>query len=493
MNQPHPQRGWLLLLAFLGVLVLWVTSPQNATRAWAGTLPPPVIHYGADPVVGEVREPCANEATTPQAIILSPTDNWQARLQMASPGETLLLRAGVYIANDLLKFPAGAVAAPITLTPYNCEAVTLYASLRLRSYNTVAGLRIEAQQISAPEWVIRVDGEGTKVERVIIRHNTILGGTVDAIRILAGSERVLITGNHIDGGGHGHNIFITAEDQLALPDQIEVSNNRLSKRYFNIPAEDMFQVRDVAQVSFSHNTCTDALHMEECVDIKNAQTPVWVYANFFDGANLHQVGMGEDSSGGCMVIHETDGHPEQHLVVDNFFYQCKRTALRFASGALGESSGALVWGNLLVHSSNEDGVIPIWQAQNVIWSHNTLVNGNLKLGNTAQDKLPVATVITNNIFYGTRIDDSTQPPASAYQCQNNLFYQLAGRGFTQSPCLNTLTEEPRFLDPNTNNFRLPYDSPARNQGDDGLTLGAYAFDFVENAPSLYLPLIIKRW
>lgn len=491
---PQSMRGGIMLfVAGLGWL-LGATQPQAQPRPLFGTVPPALVHYGAEPVVGEALEPCETEQTIPAAVVLTSTDRWAERLRSAQPGETLLLRTGVYTTSALLKFPAGAVSAPITLKPYNCEPVTLYASLRLRSYNVVAGLHIETVGVNFPEWVIRVDGEATgPVERVIIRHNTIWGGLVDAIRVVDDATRILITGNQIDGGGNGHNIFITSEERRFWPDLIEVSNNRLSKRYFNTPAEDMFQVRDVRNVLFSHNTCTDGLNLEECVDIKSAQAPVWVSGNFFDGDLLHQTGRGEDNSGGCLVIHETDGHPEPHMVIGNFFRNCKRTALRFASGELGEISQAVVEGNLLTHSSNEDGIISIWQAQNVVWNHNTVVNGYLKLGNDDQDKLPINTLITNNIFYGTRIDDRTQPPASTYQCRNNLFYQLAGIGFTQSPCQATVIADPLFVNPNTNDFHLPYATPARNQGDDGLTLGVYAYDFVDESPGLYLPIIAKQW
>jgi hypothetical protein len=490
----------LLLLLLRPVPFLHLTSSTFAHIS-AGTIPAPVS-YGAPTLVGEPLEPCESEQTTPQAVILLPSDAWQARIRAAVPGETLLLRGGVFMASDLVSIPAGSAGHPITLKPYNCEAVTLYATLRPRSYNIIAGLHIETQGIADPNWIIRVDSkERGHIEQVIIRHNTLLGGYEDAIRLRGDVQRVLITGNHIDGGGVGHNIFVTAEDQPIAPSQIEISNNLLTKAYppyANLLSEDMFQARDVGQILFAYNTCTNGLSMEQCVDIKSSQTPLWIMNNLFDGGNLQIIGNGEDGSDGCMVIHETDGKPENHQVGRNLFKNCKGAALRFASGdqAAGdpvEISRATLWENLLVSPDTTEGEILIFRAQQVEWNHNTVINGYLKLGDAAQVKSPQDTLFRNNIFVGTRIDDRTQPPASTYRCSNNLFYQTSGTGFVQQPCANSLTSDPLFVDPSTDNFQLDATTPARDQGDDGLTLGAYRVAFVEFDNLLYLPNIAKNW
>jgi hypothetical protein len=483
---------WRLLILFTLIWLGLAATPtvsQSAATSGATTVPP--IIYGVSKPIGITAEPCETEITTPGALIVSPAEDWQARLQQASPGDTFLLRAGVYQATALLKLPAGEAGRPITLKPYNCEAAMIYASLRLRSHTQIAGLHLETQGLLDDRWVIRIDGqESGRIEGVALRHNTILGGTIDAIRVLDNVHRVVITGNEINGGGNGHVIFVTAEERLLLPDQIEVSQNRLAKSYYATPGEDMFQVRDVGQVVFVHNTCTDGINMEECVDIKSTVTPVTISYNLFDGDHLHQQGTGEDGAGGCMVIHETDGQPENHWIEHNLFKNCRGTTVRFATGAAESISRATVRWNLFVQTGgSETAVTPIWQAQGVVWQHNTHINGHLKLGDELRQKLPRDTVIQNNLFYRTRIDDRTQPPEFSYLCSHNLLYEGSGTGFAQSSCPDLLTSEPLFVDLAGGDFHLQESTPARNASAEGLTLGAYPYQFISFDPAAYLPLV----
>jgi hypothetical protein len=478
------------LLAWLG---LGAAPANQSTIAHAAATIPPIL-YGVTQPIGPTAEPCATEATTSGALLLAPAEDWQSRIESASPGDTFLLRGGVYQATELLKVPAGEAGRPITLKPYNCEAVLLYASLRLRSHTRLAGLQLETKNLADDRWVIRIDGqEGGPIEGVVLRHNTILGGSIDAIRILDNVRRVLITGNEINGGGNGHTLFVTAEERLLLPDRIEISQNRLAKSYYVTPAEDMFQVRDVGKVFFHHNTCTAGVNMEECVDIKSTAMPVTISYNLFDGDQLHQQGTGEDGAGGCMVIHETDGQPDNHWIEHNFFKNCRGTALRFATGSEDSISRATVRWNLFVQTGvAEAGVIAIWQAQGVVWQQNTHINGHLKLGDEQQLKLPQDTVIQNNLFYRTRIDDRTRPPDSTYHCSHNLLFEGSGTGFAHSPCPQLLTADPLFVDVAGGDFHLQPSTPARNAGAEALTLGAYPYQFIDFEPQVYLPLITSE-
>jgi len=48
------------------------------------------------------------------------------------------------------------------------------------------------------------------------------------------------------------------------------------------------------------------------------------------------------------------------------------------------------------------------RAENVEFSHNTVIQGYLKLGDAAQTRYRKDTVIKDNIFYQTKLDDHTQ-------------------------------------------------------------------------------------
>jgi hypothetical protein len=475
--QPTHNRRWQpLLCAITGLLllVLFAQTVQAADNA-ANTLP----EFGAMPTLGEALEPCETDAQLPTAKLIDKNMDWQAAIQAGQPGDIFLMRAGAYtVDTKYLVLPAGASGQPVTIKPYNCEAVTLYASVRPQSYNTIAGLHIETQGIKEDRWVIRVDGKQYgHITGVIIRNNTILGGTYDAIRVMDDTANVQITGNQIDGGGNGHVIFVTAEDEVLLPDQIEVSNNLLTKAYYKTVSEDMFQVRDVLHVTFSHNTCINGYGMEQCVDIKSTRVPLLISDNLFAGDQLHLGVAGEDGAGGCMVIHETDGDPQAHLIQHNFFRDCKGTIIRFAAAApeRGEISSAIVQDNLITASNAGSGQIPIFQARNVEFNHNTLVNTHIKLGDADRTRTPQNTTFRNNVIYQTVIDDhaSDADADPDVACRHNLLYGVNGNNFDAANCTHSITEDPQFVAAAAGNFQLQPTSPAATAiGDDGRSLGA---------------------
>ncbi|MEZ4661880.1 MAG: hypothetical protein R2911_30390 [Caldilineaceae bacterium] len=465
-------------MATIALTIILLATQHKGALAYhpaLQTIPQPQPAYGATAVVGEALEPCDTEKTQDNARVIAPADDWQKIIfEEANAGDVFLLRGGVYQAADQLRGPEGKPGQPVTIKPYDCEAVTLRGTFRPLSYSVFAGLRLEGVGVPDTKWVVRVDGKNMGPLRTIIfRNNTIVGGDVDAFRISDDVVDVLLLGNHIDGGGNGHDIFVTSENRVKLPDQIVVSNNLLTKAYFDTPSEDMFQVRDVARVEFSHNTCRDGHRMEQCVDIKSTVTPVVVRYNLFDGDTLHLGGPGEDLANGCMVIHETDNSPDAHRIDHNFFRDCRGEAIRFAQGNADEISSGIVRHNIFISQGvgEEDGAIPIWQARYVRFINNTVIRGYLKLGDSLQNKAPTDTVIKNNIFYQTTIDDNTASPAYTYECSHNLLFATGGNGFEHSPCPNTIVAEPLFVDIN-NDLRLVSGSPGVAAGDDGLDMGA---------------------
>lgn len=464
--------------------VLWLSLTICAlclANGYVGAMP---VHaqsplYGAVDGVGPGLEPCVTEADATNVTVIRPMDDWQQILTTAQPGATLLFRAGSYQSQDKLWLPTGTLGNFITLKPYNCEAVTLYTSLRPLSYTLIAGLTIEAHGVSDGDYVIRIDSEYKgkywgNITQVQIRNNLIRGGSMDALRISDDATHITITGNHIDGGATGHNIFVTSEKLLQKPDQILISNNKLTKLYFATPAEDMLQVRDVGYVEFTYNTCTDGLTMEQCIDIKTTTQPLLIAHNFFDGEHLHQLGAGEDGADGCMVIHEGDTVADQHVIEYNYFRRCKGAAIRFASGTTaGLTSSGLLRYNLFFQTSYSEGEIPVVRAQNLEFTNNTMICGRFKLGNGDHTSLPVNTVIKNNIFYKSEIEDNTRLPAASYTCTHNLLFAILG-GFTTSGCTDTIDKDPQFADIVLPDFHLRPTSPALRSGDAQNDIGAFA-------------------
>lgn len=459
--------------------------------------------YGAATAIGPSAEPCMTESVGGNITVVNPSDNWQQLLTEAKPGATFLFHGGTYQSQDKLWLPPGAPDQFITLKPYNCEPVTLYTSLRPLSYTKISGLTLEAKGVNDSNYVIRIDSEYKgkywgNITQVLIQNNMIRGGKTDAIRISDDSTHITITGNHVDGGGTGHNIFVTSEKLLQRPDQILITNNRLTKQLFDTAAEDMFQVRDVGYIEFTYNTCTDGLNMEQCVDIKTTTQPILIAHNFFDGEHLHQQGAGEDGADGCMVIHEGDSVADQHIIEHNYFKRCRGSAIRFASGSQdGLTSSGLVRYNLFFQAGYQEGEIPIVRAQQIHFLNNTMICGRFKLGNGNQSWLPNNLFIKNNIFYKTEIEDNTTLPAAPYACSYNLLYATRDSGFAVSGCTNTIQSDPQFAAVLAADFRLLPTSPARQAGENQATLGALDIfqptsqpaPSPDLSPRIYLPLI----
>ncbi|MFN8491571.1 MAG: hypothetical protein U0350_28495 [Caldilineaceae bacterium] len=479
-----------LILATTLFLVLLGVSTYQPLQAQATTLEPataatiylPYVSVpstdqtiGASDIVGEKLEACVTEQTAPNALVLAPTDDWQNAIIKAAPGTTLLLHGGVYQASDKIWLPSGQADQWITLKPYNCETVTLYTSLRPGSYNVIAGLHLEALGIGDLTWAIRIDGKNKgPVRHLIIRNNTIFGGEKDALKVSADVADVLITGNHIDGGKASHNLNVQSEGVAAAPDQIVISNNLLTKQYFNSVAEDMLQVIDAGNIEFSHNTCANGPAMEQCVDIKETRAPLNIHHNLFAGDTLHTTGPGVDGSAGCMVIHEHNKQPENHLIEQNLFRNCRDTVIRFASEGGNAMARATVRANVFVNPDATDAdAILIWRAQDVVFENNTMIRGTLKLGADGDPtKIPQNTVLKNNIFYQTNIADRTQAPA-AYQCGYNLFFKIAGN-LAQTRCQNSLWDvDPLLADPAAAAVQPAANSPACNAGESGANQGAF--------------------
>jgi len=431
--------------------------------------------YGAATVGESLEKPCVTKATVPTALVLSPADDWQSALTQAGPSATILLHGGTYQSTDKLWIPNGQPNRLITIQPYNCEAVTLYTSLRPGSYNVIAGLHIEAVGISDTTWAIRIDGKNKgPIRQVVIRNNTILGGDKDAVKVSADVVGATITGNHIDGGKASHDLNVQSEGTATAPDQIVISNNLLTKHYFNSVSEDMLQVIDALNIEFSHNTCADGPAMEQCVDIKETRAPLNIHNNIFDGGSLHTVGDGVDGSAGCMVIHEHNKQPENHLIDHNLFRNCRDTVIRFASEGGNALARATVRNNIFISpdSTDLDGLL-IWRAQDVDFENNTMIRGDLKLG-VAGDatRTPVNTTLKNNLFYQTRIDDRTTPPTSTYQCSYNLSFQITGN-VGQANCQNSQwNADPLLPDIAHEQLKPASNSPACEGGENGVTQGA---------------------
>lgn len=499
------KRSLLAMLTYWCLLTLCIAG--QTPEATAQTIPPlPVDYptYGAPALVAEARESCATEATLAPTIILTPDQDWEAILtDEVNEVQNFLLRGGIYRASDKLQLPPGLPGTPRLIKPYNCERVTIYGSLEPTSHTIIAGLHLEATERNNEKWTIRMNGDEETLTDIVLRHNRITGGSIDAIRINDAVTDVIIKENHIDGGRNGHNLFVTGSVipsitvtstfSSAIPNNITITGNLLTKRHFATASEDMLQVRNVGLITVTHNTCANGSNMEQCIDIKRTTTPLLIAHNLFDGDTLHHTGQGEDGSGGCMVIHEEDTVADPHRIEHNFFRHCQRTVIRFATGGDEIVGSAHFRYNLLIQTAGAIQIVPVEAATNLLFEYNTMLYGTLKLGRGDQARSPTGLVLANNIFYRTEIEDHLSSSGQPYQCHHNLFYQQTGSKFEVSSCTASIEADPAFADLTLQNLYLRADSPAIGAGENDTLLGALPIDtgqFVRH--QLFLPMIWRE-
>jgi hypothetical protein len=336
---------------------------------------------------GEHQEACDTEQTIPDALILGPSDAWQRRIKTASPGETFLLREGIYkVEREQLRLAKGHSERWITVKPYDCEEVTIWGGVRPQSYNLIAGLRIETDTEPYAVWV---NGR-TAVRRVVLRNNSMLGGTKKALLINHDARDIRVAGNIISGAKSGHSVWIgnwNSDKSAKKPTNIVLDRNLVKKDYFGDirGSEDTLSIKTAGRgIVLSNNRFTHSYNIENVIDIKGvADGPITILNNFFDGPNLFLGSYGgNDSTGVCIVIGNEEKPPElvQHVIESNFFDRCYGGDIALGGGE--RNGSALIHNNIFYHEHTQ-----VVTHQAVFGrtfdseiSNNTFIQGAFKLG-----------------------------------------------------------------------------------------------------------------
>jgi len=431
---------------------------------------------------GENQEECDTEQTIPDAIILEPSDAWQRRIKSASPGETFLLREGTYeVKRDQLRPATGRSERWVTVKPYDCEQVTIWGGVRPQSYNLIAGLRIETDKEAYAVWV---NGR-TPVHQVVLRNNSMLGGTKKALLINQDARDIRVTGNIINGAKSGHSVWIgnwDSDKSAKKPTDIMFDHNLVKKDYFGDirSSEDTLSIKTAGRgIILAHNRFTHSYNIENVIDIKGvADGPITIRNNYFDGPNLFLGSYGgNDSTGVCIVIGNEEKPPElvQHVIESNTFIRCYGGDIALGSGQ--RNGSALIHNNVFYHQHTKvithQAVFARTFDSEI--SNNTFIKGAFKLGRSSSGcsgPTPENLVFKNNIFYGTRVIDQTDNcPQVDYRLEYNLLFDLPEE-FERGVQRYNQVDDPGFVDVSAHNFRLKDSSPAHGAGEGGGDMGA---------------------
>jgi hypothetical protein len=397
-----PALAALVLLVGGGAWAL--TSEDPDPHPTAPVLSPDPAYGAGD--VGASAEPCTTDGAR------ATPDDVDDRLAAAAPGDTVLLTEGTY---DGLDVPAGRTGARVTVKPYDCAPVVVDGPVRLSSYTTVAGMRLEAPD---DEWVLLIGSRGEDPrEQVTVRHNTVRGGTIEAVRIHDNVSDVDVRGNDLDGGRDNHVLKVVSETGEYHPDRVTVASNLLHKDDAPDDTEDLLQAEGHARLTVTRNTF-GRNPGEDAVDVKTGTVGVTLTRNYFAGPRI---------AGECVLVQGSGG---RNVVARNYL----DTGCSLSVGAHLSDSAAVLRENRLVN-----GLLRLRRSSGVEVLGNVMEGGTLKLGVEDDDDQPRDAVLTGNVLLGTQTLDRTTPAGLDYTCTGNVLHDTRG---DRLRCTGTDTSDP---------------------------------------------------
>lgn len=389
--------------------------------------------FGATGILGPAGASVRTCDGVPSCVVRGPTEAWEAAIETAAPGSTVLLRGGAYAATTSLVVPAGTPTALITVANYNGEVPVLPRTLIPRSHTRFEGLAVEAFSNS---FAIDVTSTtSTRVEDVVFKNLRVRGATSDAIRIKGNVHDVTLESSDVDGG-RDHHAILSDCDADSPPcaftvEDILVRNNHVSKSisYPSAAGEDVIQVEGAGTFTIERNTFENNPNGEECVDTKQTGRDggsLVVRGNIIDG-----------NCGGLLFIQRRAAGAD--LIESN---------LLRGGGSLirGTATGSEIRNNVLL-GADLTVASPDFRA---VLGHNTWTGlGNrLTFGDSTGQPGAIETV--NNIFDQTFFAGGSGP----HNAVGNLLNGTSGG--TLGTCVSCVTGNPLLADV----YKLEVGSPA---------------------------------
>ena len=301
---------------------------------------------------------------------------------------TFLLRGGTY---GSVTVPAGAI-----VKPYDCEPVTIAGSVELGDGATLAGVTVTSDEA----WVLEIDGSD-----ITVRHNTITGGTTEAVRIHGDARDVTLVGNRLDGGRDHHVVKVSGEEG-ARPDDILIHANRLTRQHYDTPGEDLLQLEGHVHVTITHNTFAQNPRGEDGIDVKQGTDGALVASNRFVGTAIREE---------CLLV---QGGRARTIVRDNLFATCEGVSI----GASPEEGRRPWW--RFARNVLRDSTLFLRQSAHAEVLRNTMTGGVLKLGVEGGGDTPHRPRVFGNTFRRVTVENRLRP--GDYQCGDNTFVEPRG-------------------------------------------------------------------
>jgi hypothetical protein len=255
-----------------------------------------------------------NESCTTNGIEIGVGDDVRGIIKDANPGDTFLLRRGTHKLQSKLLMPAGTSSQPITIKPYDCEAVTLETNgdtIQPNSYNIIAGLTISATGGTGDS--IKATGSSSNPRKgIVLRHNNFIGNaTHSQIRFSGNLTDTTITGNDIRHA-RGKSVTLRLRNSGSQrPHDITIDGNKFSNC-----GEDCFQPEGVGSFTLSDNVFVGPAD-ENLADIKSVQDDSFLFNNTFECQG--------SLDGACLLLHGVNASGASVTIDGNTFLDCPRS------------------------------------------------------------------------------------------------------------------------------------------------------------------------
>ena len=405
----------------------------------------------------------------PNCFVVSPSSAWESTIENASPGDTVLLRAGSYTPSGNLDVPTGAESQPITVANHNRESVRINGAVRFGLGHVILeGLQIDSGEDS--DYTIQIESRtDTLISNIRITNADILGGTIEAIRIRGNVQDVTIENSLLDGGRDDHVVKIRCDDTQGcnrVPENIVITNNAFSKRRSSFfpkklccdesvgGSGDLLQLSGNGDVTISYNHF-GGNDYEDCVDIKsqgrNGAVTIFSH-NIVDSTHDKKF---PSSSSGCrqegLLLHGSHRGPV--IIKGNYFIgggnRFRVTNLETA-----------VQNNIFADTKL------VLAGRDMTFAYNTVLRGALKMGDSRST--PYGAILINNIFSGT----SFRHTGGSYDVISNIKHETwgaLGSGFLS--CLGCSEIGTIIADPQLSGFVIAETSPAIDAADEKVVVG----------------------
>lgn len=394
--------------------------------------------YGATGTLGPAGAQARTCAGVPSCSVVNPSGAWQAAIEGAVSGATILMDAGSYTPSSTLDIPSG-----VTVANHAGAAVTINAALTSWvSNNVIEGVTVNA--LASQFAVVIQSSTSAAKSNIELKNVSIRGGTGDAVRIKGNTADITIRNSLIDGGRNNHGLLVECNADLPpctfTPERTLITNNRFSKTVFaGVATEDLLQIEGQGDTTITHNSFGQNQTGEQCVDFKRsgrAGAAVVLAFNDMDGR------AGTGCRQGPLLITQPEAGTLR--VEGNHF-------LGGSSLFRATPVGTIVSNNLFEGGGGAEVTVAS-QLSRMTLGYNTFFGSGNGLTFGDSTGVPNALVVTNNIFSGTIFRGT-----SAWGNERSFNLLFGTSGSTLGSCPTCITGQDPLL---TNGYELQSSSPA---------------------------------